>query len=122
MGATRWNLEDRGPHGIDRCSNQEREGEGALDIGLPRYPAGDSLIVDPTPEDLARIDAYLHIPTIREEVEDKRTLETEFLFWPHIRRCVAFDVGFSEMRELAAFRFLYERLFGPKIRPWITSL
>ena len=33
----------------------------------------------------------------------------------------AFDVGESKIERFAAYRFLYERLVGPTVRPWLPS-
>lgn len=33
----------------------------------------------------------------------------------------AFDLGERKIRRFAAYRFLYERLVGPSVRPWLPS-
>ena len=33
----------------------------------------------------------------------------------------AFDLGESKIERFAAYRFLYERLVGPTVRPWLPS-
>lgn len=38
-----------------------------------------------------------------------------------LMRLAAFDLGQGKLSSFAAFRFLYERMFGPTIRPWLPS-
>lgn len=33
----------------------------------------------------------------------------------------AFDLGEEKLSSFAAYRFLYERLLGPEVRPWLAS-
>ena len=33
----------------------------------------------------------------------------------------AFDLGEAKIERFAAYRFLYERLIGPAVRPWLAS-
>jgi hypothetical protein len=33
----------------------------------------------------------------------------------------AFDLGEGKLASFAAYRFLYERLLGPAVRPWLPS-
>ena len=97
----------------------------ALDLGLPRNhpmerwheggPVGMAML-------LARADAYRHLGVLREELQDCKQVGPDFRYWDAIRKAVRFDVQHEEMGDIAAFRFLYERLLGPPIRPWITSL
>jgi hypothetical protein len=96
----------------------------ALDFGLPRGNpladwCGDGWDL---PLLMARMEIYLVIPELREQLLDSGIPDERFGRWPLIRRCARFDLAQAEMADLAAFRFLYERLFGPPLRPWITNL
>ena len=96
----------------------------ALDFGLPRDGAMDRWARRGLESalELARLDIYMPIPEMRERLLDAKPVTARLKGWDLIRRCVSFDCQWEPMRTVAAFRFLYERLFGPPIRPWITSL
>ena len=96
----------------------------ALDFGLPR---GDPLKRwEPQPSlwmgnSLARLDRYKPIPELRRRIAaDPGHVcfgsETQGLLF----QITAFDLQFSELGTFTAYRFLYERLFGPGVRRWLV--
>jgi hypothetical protein len=97
----------------------------ALDFGLPRndpmqrWQASDLMGMA---MQLAHANVYFHLAEIRERIRDQKQFDSEFSDWELIRLCARIDIKHDEMGNIAAFRFLYERLFGPPIRPWITSV
>ncbi len=72
---------------------------------------------------LARLDMYHSIPVVRERISAKgyqlETWSTEFGL---LHRYALFDLQYDEMSDFKAFVFLYERLLGPAIRPWLLSI
>ena len=62
------------------------------------------------------------------EIEQIRTLipediepEESLALLQHLIRLAAFDLTQGKLTSFAAFRFLYERLIGPEVRPWLVS-
>lgn len=96
----------------------------ALDFGLPRGEpmkrwAGSFFDIGPL---LARADLYAAIPDVRRLLTGGLALERSAPAFIVIQRCADFDLSWNEMADFASFGFLYERLFGPGVRPWLTSV
>jgi hypothetical protein len=73
--------------------------------------------------ELARRDMYFSLPMVRESLARKGfQLETWTTEFGLLHRYAQFDLQFSEMRDFGAFTFLYERLIGPAVRPWLLSI
>jgi hypothetical protein len=72
---------------------------------------------------LARMDVYHSIPVVRERIAAKGyQLETWSDEFGLLHRYAQFDLQHEEMSDFPAFVFLYERLLGPAIRPWLLSI
>lgn len=95
----------------------------SLDVGLER---GDAL------RRWARNDAeaaaigeqtlaYQRLDQVRSSVPDDLDLDvTEILMAPLVS-LIAFDLGEGRLASFAACRFLYERLVGAAVRPWLPA-
>lgn len=62
-----------------------------------------------------RIDYIKHVIP-----ESPGLLETECLLSPLLTMS-SFDIGQSRLPTFSSYRFLYERIFGAKVRPWLPS-
>lgn len=72
---------------------------------------------------LARMDVYHSMPFVRECISNKNyNLETWSKEFGLLHRYAQFDVQYAEMSDFKAFVFLYERLLGSAIRPWLLSI
>lgn len=95
----------------------------SLDIGLDRDDAMARWSRDIVEAASIRAQAhhYLRLPHIRNLVPDDSGLEAaEHLLAPLITLS-AFDLGQGRITSFSAYRFLYERLVGAKVRPWLPS-
>lgn len=61
------------------------------------------------------------IPAIRSAVPDDIALDAVTEFVSSLITLSAFDLGEGKLSSFAAFRFLYERLLGSPVRPWLPS-
>lgn len=96
----------------------------SLDFGLPR---GDPMVrwVGSFFDQgvlMAREECYAHVPRLRQALASGMTLERWMPEHAALQRCADFDLQWEEMGDFTAFAFLYERLFGMGVRPWLTSL
>jgi hypothetical protein len=71
---------------------------------------------------LAQARVYrLLLPAIRSSIPDDLAIdEVAEIFGPMIT-LTAFDLGQGKLASFAAYRFLYERLLGGAVRPWLPS-
>ena len=61
------------------------------------------------------------IPAIRAIIPDDIALDSTADFIGPLVTLSAFDLGEGKLETFAAYRFLYERLLGASIRPWLPS-
>ena len=95
----------------------------ALDIGLDRDDALERWSRDVVEAASIRAQARLYagLPELRDLVPDDSGLDgVEPLMAPLIT-LTAFDLGQGRLTSFAAYRFLYERLIGAEVRPWLPS-
>lgn len=96
----------------------------SLDFGLPR---GDPMtrwvggFFDMGPL-MARADRYAAVPETRRALAGAKALERWMPEFVVLQRCADFDLQWDEVGDFSAFGFLYERLFGPAVRPWLTGV
>ena len=64
---------------------------------------------------------YKQLESLRLQVPDDSGLDTIEPFLGHLITVAAFDLGQDRIPNFAAFRFLYERLFGAAVRPWLPA-
>lgn len=61
------------------------------------------------------------LEVVRRSVPDDISIEaTDEIIGPLIT-ISAFDLGEGKIDRFAAYRFLYERMIGPSVRPWLAS-
>ena len=95
----------------------------ALDIGLGRRDAIKrwSRDVGEAASIRAQERVYRRLDHIRANVPDDSGLdEMEPLMAPLVTM-TAFDLGQDKLPDFAAYRFLYERLIGAAVRPWLPA-
>ena len=61
------------------------------------------------------------IDPIRGSIPDDIEVDAAAEFMGSLMNLSAFDLGAGKLRSFAAFRFLYERLLGGSVRPWLPS-
>ena len=65
--------------------------------------------------------AYQDLKALRAAVPDDPEAQGAEAFLVPLVRLVAFDLGREGLDSFSAFRFLYERLLGAGVRPWLPS-
>ena len=95
----------------------------SLDVGLKRCEALGRW--SRSPAETARIAEqerrYRIVDLVRACIPDDDSIEaTECFLAPLITMSVA-DLAEGKLRGFEAYRFLYERLVGPELRPWLLS-
>lgn len=95
----------------------------SLDIGLDREDALARWSRDVVEAASIRAQArmYRGLPDIREIVPDDSGLDAIEPFLAPLVTVVAFDLGQGRLTSFSAFRFLYERLIGASVRPWLPA-
>ena len=95
----------------------------ALDIGLDRDDAVRlwSRDVVEAASIKAQSKMYERLDEIRGLVPDDSGLDAVEPFMTPLVTLSAFDLGQGRLETFSAYRFLYERLIGPSVRPWLPS-
>jgi hypothetical protein len=95
----------------------------SLDIGLDREDAMARWSRDVVEAASIRAQAKLYraLPDLREIVPDDSGLDAVEPFLAPLVTLVAFDLGQGRLTSFSAVRFLYERLIGAGVRPWLPS-
>lgn len=95
----------------------------SLDIGLDREDAMARWSRDVVEAASIRAQArmYRGLTDIREIVPDDSGLDAIEPFLAPLVTVVAFDLGQGRLTSFSAFRFLYERLIGASVRPWLPA-
>ena len=95
----------------------------SLDIGLGRCDAFQTW--GRTPHENAAIRsqyvAYQELKALRGAVPAESGFDRIEGFLGKIARVAAFDLAQEKIESFSAFRFLYERLIGAEVRPWLPS-
>ncbi len=74
----------------------------------------------------ASIDSQVRIyrtllPAVRGSIPNDIALDAGMEFLAHLATLTAFDLGEGKLESFGAYRFLYERLLGGAVRPWLPS-
>ena len=69
----------------------------------------------------AQIKLYTVLPALRDNVPGDSGLEALPDFLGLLIRVTAFDLGQDRVSSFGAYRFLYERLLGAAVRPWLPA-
>ncbi len=95
----------------------------SLDIGLDRDDAMLRWSRDVVEAASIRAQARMYeaLPQLRTIVPDDSGLDAIEPFLAPMVTLVAFDLGQGRLTTFSAFRFLYERLIGAEVRPWLPS-
>jgi hypothetical protein len=95
----------------------------SLDIGLDREDAMAIWSRDVVEAASIRAQARLYdrLPELRAMVPDDSGLDAVEPFMTPLITVSAFDLGQGRLTTFSAYRFLYERLIGAEVRPWLPS-
>lgn len=102
---------------------EQRYIKRSLDVGLGRQDAFKLWARDA--EETASIRSqyvvYQELKALRGELPSETSFEALETFLGKLVRVTAFDLAQERIDGFSAYRFLYERLLGPEIRPWLPS-
>lgn len=95
----------------------------SLDIGLERDDAIARWSRDMVEETAIRVQAriYARLPDLRATIPDDSGLDALEAFMAPLVSVSAFDLGQDRLTSFNAYRFLYERLLGASVRPWLPG-
>ena len=95
----------------------------SLDIGLDRDDALDRWSRDPVEAASIRAQArmYERFHEVRALMPEDADLDSIEPFMAPLITIAAFDLGQGRITSFSAFRFLYERLIGAEVRPWLPG-
>jgi hypothetical protein len=95
----------------------------SLDIGLEREDALERWSRDTTEAASIRAQArmYDRLHEVRALMPDDADLDSIEPFMAPLVTIAAFDLGQGRITTFSAFRFLYERLIGAEVRPWLPA-
>ncbi|MCB2050537.1 MAG: hypothetical protein KDE63_03820 [Novosphingobium sp.] len=102
---------------------EQRYIKRSLDVGLGRQDAFKLWARDEAERASIRSQyvAYQDLKRLRGERPDSDTLEGVEGFMAQLLRVTAFDLSQERLACFSAYRFLYERLLGPWVRPWLPA-
>lgn len=95
----------------------------SLDVGLDRIDAMDRWSRDVVEAASIRAQAHMYdrLPEIRALIPDDSGLDAMEPFMAPLVTISAFDLGQGRLTSFSAYRFLYERLIGAEVRPWLPA-
>lgn len=95
----------------------------SLDIGLDRDDALARWSRDVVEAASIRAQArmYERLPDLRAMVPEDSGLDQVETFLAPLITLTAFDLGQGRLPGFSCYRFLYERLIGAEVRPWLPS-
>jgi hypothetical protein len=101
----------------------ERYIRRSLDVGLRRRDAIAHWARTPDEEASIRAQylAYRWLDQIRGLIPDDHAIAVSVPLLVPLVAVSAFDLSQARLSSFAAYRFLYERLFGAAVRPWLPS-
>ncbi len=102
---------------------EQRYIKRSLDIGLGRHDAFKLWARDAAENGSIRSQyvAYQELKALRGPVPSEHGFDDLEPFMGKLLRVTAFDLAQERIASFSAYRFLYERLLGPQIRPWLPS-
>jgi hypothetical protein len=65
--------------------------------------------------------AYRELKALRHAVPCETTMDGLEAFMGPLLRVTAHDLALEQLESFSAYRFLYERLFGARVRPWLPA-
>ena len=107
--------------GFTAC--EQRYIKRSLDIGLGRQDAFKLWARDAS--EIASIRsqyvAYQDLKSLRGAIPDETSLDGLDMFMGKLLRTAAYDLAQDKLDSFSSFRFLYERILGARIRPWLPA-
>ncbi|HVR90090.1 MAG TPA: hypothetical protein VHG29_03205 [Novosphingobium sp.] len=102
---------------------EQRYIKRSLDIGLGRQDAFKLWARDASESASIRSQyvVYQELKTLRGALPSETGFEAIEDYIGKLVRVAAFDLAQERLSSFSAFRFLYERLLGPEVRPWLPS-
>ena len=101
---------------------EQRFIERSLDIGLGRgnaFKAWGSAAEDAAIR--GQYLAYRELRALRDKLPCETAIDGLDLFMGPLLRVTAQDLALDRIESFSAYRFLYERLFGARVRPWLPA-
>ncbi len=104
-------------------SCEQRFIKRSLDVGLGRQDAFKLWARDTDESASIRRQyvAYQELKVLRGAIPGEADLEGVEDFMGKLIRVTAFDLSQDRISCFSSYRFLYERLLGPEVRPWLPS-
>jgi hypothetical protein len=95
----------------------------ALEVASGRAEAAEHWARGPAEAATMRLQAevYTAVHQIRSVVPSGLDATDSVALLAPLVAMSAFDLGQGKLSSFAAYRFLYERLIGPSVRPWLVS-
>ena len=95
----------------------------SLDVGLERDDAMARWSRDVVEAASIRAQSrvYERLEEVRALIPDDSGLEAIEIFMGPLITVTAFDLGQGRLTTFSAYRFLYERLLGAEVRPWLPG-
>lgn len=95
----------------------------SLDVGLEREDAMARWSRDVVEAASIRAQSrvYSRLDHIRDHVPDDSGLDAVEPFFAPLVTVTAFDLGQDRLSSFGSYRFLYERLIGATVRPWLPG-
>ena len=105
------------------ASSTQRYIRRSLDVGLSRRDAMElwSRDVVEAASIKAQARIYSRLESVRSMVPDDSGLDAVEPFMAPLVTLSAFDLGQDRLTSFASYRFLYERLIGASVRPWLPG-
>jgi hypothetical protein len=105
------------------ASSTQRYVRRSLDVGLDRDDALTRWSRDTVEAASIRAQGriYERLEEIRAMVPDDSGLDAIEMFLAPLVTISAFDLGQGRLTTFSAYRFLYERLIGAEVRPWLPG-
>lgn len=102
---------------------EQRYIKRSLDVGLGRQDAFKLWARDAEESASIRSQyvAYQELKTLRREMPEESGFDGIEQFVGKLIRVSAFDLAQERLGCFSAYRFLYERLLGPNVRPWLPA-
>ncbi len=95
----------------------------SLDVGLDREDALARWSRDVVEAASIRAQSriYARLPELRSRVPDDSGLDAVEPLMAPLTAITAFDLGQGRLNTFGSYRFLYERLIGAEVRPWLPA-
>ena len=103
--------------------SEQRFIERSLDIGLGRgdaFKAWGGVVADAAAI-RGQYLAYREIRALAGSTPFETTMDGLEAFMGPLMRVTAQDLALEQLESFSAYRFLYERLFGARVRPWLPA-